>query len=58
MLDAESLYSNIPNHEVTEVAKSALNSISQKPIFTKVIIRFLSLILILNSVVFNGIPYR
>ena len=58
MLDAESLYSNIPNHEVTAVAKSALNSISQKLIVTKVIIRFLSLILILNSVVFNGIPYR
>ena len=57
MLDAESLYSNIPNHEVTEVAKSALNSISQKLIATKVIIRFFSLILILNSVVFNGIPY-
>ena len=57
MLDVESLYSNIPNHEITEVVKSALNSISQTPIVTKVIIRFLFLILILNSVVFNGIPY-
>ena len=54
-LDVKSLYTNIPNHEGIEAGKSALNSVSQKPIATKVIIKFLLLILTLNNFVFNGI---
>ena len=56
-LDVKSLYTNIPNHEGTEAVKSALNSVSQKPIATKVIIKFLFLTLTLNNFVFNGIHY-
>ena len=56
-LDVKSLYTNIPNHEGIEAVKRALNSISQKPIATKVIIKFLFLILTLNNFVFNGIHY-
>ena len=56
-LDLKSLYTNIPNHEGIEAVKSALNSVSQKPIATKVIIKFLFLILTLNNFVFNGIHY-
>ena len=56
-LDVKSLYTNIPNHEGIEAVKSALNSVSQKPIATKVIIKFLFLILTLNNFVFNGIHY-
>ena len=56
-LDVKSLYTNIPNHEGTEAVKSALNSVSQKPIATKVIIKFLFLILTLNNFVFNRIHY-
>ena len=56
-LDNKSLYTNIPNHEGIEAVKSALNSASQKPIATKVIIKFLFLILTLNNFVFNGIHY-
>ena len=54
-LDVKSLYTNIPNHEGIEAVKSALNSVSQKPIATKVIIKFLFLILTLNNFVFNGV---
>ena len=54
-LDVKSLYTNIPNHEEIEAVKSALNSVSQKPIATKVIIKFLFLILTFNNFVFNGI---
>ena len=57
MLDVKSLYTNIPNREGIEAVKSALNSVSQKPIATKVIINFLFLILTLNNFVFNGIYY-
>ena len=56
-LDVKSLYTNIPNHEGIEAVKSALNSVSQKPIATKVIIKFLFLILTPNNFVFNGIHY-
>ena len=56
-LDVKSLYTNIPNHEWIEAVKRALNSVSQKTIATKVIIRFLFLILTLNNFVFNGIHY-
>ena len=57
MLDVKSLYTNIPNHKGIEAVKSASNSVSQKPIATKVIIKFLFLILTLNNFVFNGIHY-
>ena len=56
-LDLKSFYNNIPNHEGIEAVKSALNSVSQKPIATKVIIKLFFLILILNNFVFNGIHY-
>ena len=56
-LDVKSLYTNILNHEGIEAVKRALNSVSQKPIATKVIIKFLFLILTLNNFVFNGIHY-
>ena len=45
-LDVKSLYTNILNHEGIEAVKRALNSVSQKPIATKVIIKFLFLILL------------
>ena len=54
-LDVKSLYTNIPNYEGIEAVKSVLNSVL--PIATKVIIKSLFLILILNNFVFNGIPY-
>ena len=57
MLDVKSLYTNILNHERIEAVKSALNSVSQKSIGMKVIIKFLFLILTLNNFVFNGIRY-
>ena len=57
MLDVKSLDTNIPNYEGIEAVKSALNSVSQKPIAMKVIIKFLFLILTLNNLVFNGIHY-
>ena len=41
ILDVKSLYTNIPNPEGIEAAKEALNSVNQKPIATKVIVRFL-----------------
>ena len=43
--DVKSLYTSIPNHEGIEAVKSALNSVSQKPIATKVIIKLLFLTL-------------
>ena len=56
-LDVKSLYTNIPNHELIEEVKSALNSASQKLIATKGIIKFLFLILTLNNFIFDGIHY-
>ena len=54
-LDVRSLYTNIPNHERIGTVKSALNSISRKPIAKS--IKFLFLILTLNNFAFNGILY-
>ena len=56
-LDIKSLDTNVPNHEGIEAVKSTLNSVSQKPIATKVIIQFLFLILTLNNILLNGIHY-
>ena len=42
-LDVKSLYTNITNHDGIDAVKSALNFVSQKPIATKVIIKFLFL---------------
>ena len=56
-LDVKSLYSKIPNHGDIEAAKEALNSVPKKPIATKIIIKFLFLILTLNNFIFNGIYY-
>ena len=56
-LDIKSLYTNISNHERIETVKSTLNSVSQKPITTKFIIRFLFLTLTLKNFLFNGIYY-
>ena len=56
-LDVKSLYSNFPNHEGIVAVKSALNSVFQKLIATKVIIKLLFIILTLNNFVFNGIHY-
>ena len=53
----KSIITNISNHEGTEAAKEALNSVLQKPIATKVSIKFLFPILTLNNFIFNGIQY-
>ena len=53
----KSIITNISNHESTEAAKEALNSVLQKPIATKVSIKFLFPILTLNNFIFNGIHY-
>ena len=55
--DVKSPYINIPTHEGIEAVKSALNSVSQEPIATEVIIKFLFLILTINNFVFKGIHY-
>ena len=52
-LDVKSLYTNIPNHEGIET----LNNQAKKPIATRVIIKFLYLLLTLNYYVFDGINY-
>ena len=51
-LDVKTLYKNILHHEGIGAVKSALNSVYQKPIATKVVI-----MLTLNNFVFNGIHY-
>ena len=56
-LDVKSLYTNIQNHEGIQAGKEALNSVPKKSIATKVIIKFLFLILTLNNFNFNGIHY-
>ena len=43
------------NHEGIEVVKETLNDQAKKPIETRVITRFLYLILTLNNFVFNGV---
>ena len=54
-MNVNSLYNNIPNHEDIESVKEKLNVQTDKPIATKVIIRFLFLGLTLNNSVFNSI---
>ena len=56
-LDVKSLYTNIPDHDDIQAAREALNSVPKKPIATKVIIKFLFLILTLNNFIFYGIHY-
>ena len=56
-MDVKALYTNIPNHEGIEAVKETLNNHAKKPIATRVIIKFLYLILTLNNFVFNGINY-
>ena len=53
----KALYTNIPNHEGIEAVKKTLNNQAKKPIATRVIIKFLYLILTLNNFVFNDINY-
>ena len=53
----KALYTNIPNHEGIEAVKETLNNQAKKPIATRVIIKFLYLILTLNNFAFNGITY-
>ena len=54
-MDTKILCNNIPNHEGIEAVKETLNSQAKKPIATRVIIKFLYLILTMNNLVFNDI---
>ena len=54
-MDVKALYTNIPNHEDIEAVKERLNNQAKKPKETRVVIKFLYLILTLNNFVFNGI---
>ena len=56
-LDVKALYTNISNHKGIEAVEETLNNQAKKPVATRVIIKFLYLILILNNFVFNGIKY-
>ena len=56
-LNVKSLYTNIPNHEGIDDAGEVLNSVPKNLIATKVVIKFLFLILKLNNFIFNGIHY-
>ena len=56
-LDVKSLYTNIPNNEGIKAVREAYGNRRKKTVATKVIIRFLSLILTLNNFVFNAINY-
>ena len=48
-MHVKSLCTSIPNHEGIQAVKEKLNAQSDKPIATKVIIKFISLILTLNN---------
>ena len=48
-LDVWSLYTNIPNNEGIKAVREAYDNHSTKPVATKVILTFLSLILTLNN---------
>ena len=56
-MDVKALYTNIPNHEGIEAMKETLNNQAKKPKATRVIIKFLYLILTLHNFAFNGITY-
>ena len=56
-MDVKPLYTNIPNREDTEAVKEKLNAQSDKPIATKVNIKFLFLILTFNDFIFSCINY-
>ena len=56
-MNMKSLYTNILNHEDIEAVKGKLIAPSDKPIATKVIIKSLFQILILNDFLFNSINY-
>ena len=56
-IDVKSLYTNIPNHEGIEAAKENLNTQTDKPVVTRVIIKFIFLILTINNFIFNSINY-
>ena len=54
-MDVKSLYNNISNRESIEAVKEKLKAQSDKPMATKVKIKFLFLISTLNDFLFNGI---
>ena len=56
-LDVKPLYTRISIHECIEAVKETLNNQGNKPIATRVIIKFLYIILTLNNFAFNGINY-
>ena len=56
-LDVKSLCTKIPNNEGIKAVREAYNNHPNKIVATKVIIKFLSLILTLNNFVFNSINY-
>ena len=53
MMDAKSLYTNIPNSEGIATVKNAYESYPKKSIATKVITTFLSIILTLKNFILN-----
>ena len=57
-LDAKFLYTNIPNSEGINAAKTSLDNFPRKRIASKVIITFLSLNLTLNNLIFNCKNYK
>ena len=56
-LDVKSLYTNIPNNGGIKALTEAYDNHPNKTVVTKVIMTFLSLIITLNSFVFNSINY-
>ena len=56
-MDLKSLYANIRKHEGMEAVKEKLIAQRDKPIATKVIVKFLFQILTLNNFIFNSINY-
>ena len=56
-LDVQSPYTNIPNHESIEAVKETFYNKNNRSIATRVIIKFLYLVLTLNNFIFNDINY-